>query len=276
VRSLALTPARTRAARSFARGAAGGGTDTVAALAVMCGTPGDAPGRLAAAGIDAPVTVVTAPDCAARLDASLGGITQRGGERLFDPAGRPLASGLTIAQSIYEYRQAHGHTRPFLPSERWMTLPSTALGNATSDPSSGALDVPLPPNLRASRLGFGTSDGDVGVQSFWWLCPSCVQSRAFYDLQAWADSHPAARLVAVTCDNERQAAANWIYEHGWRFPVYIYRGPLDFATCFERLEVRPLGARSYDSQLFLRNGRRASAARSAFPGLPLDHIVVPG
>lgn len=269
IRYLRLNGGSSTKDAEFAQGAEAGAPGIVG-LPVVCGSPGEIEPLLANAGISAPVTVDTAPDCQATLNSELDGIAEAapvGAERLFRFDGAPLASALTVGADFAAYDNAH--TSAPLSIEPWMgdiPTPGNLYGIDSSD-----LAVPVPANLaRTSDLAFSGSQGDVAVRSFWYVCPSCVSDQSDYAIQAWKTEHPQAQVVEITCDQTVSEAADWSYEHNWTtLPVYVYDGPLDFARCFSQVEEGQLHLSWYGDTAFLRNGQlNGAVACESFADMP--------
>jgi hypothetical protein len=253
----------------FAQGAQGSAPGIIG-LPVVCGSPGEIEPLLVKAGISAPVTVDTAPDCQAALNGDLDGITSVGPERLFRSDGAPLASSLVVGADFEAYNQAHPSA--LISAQPWMgniPVPGNVYGELYST-TGYALGVPIPANLHeVQNLGFIPSHGQVAVRGFWSLCPGCVSSKGDYQLQTWASAHPSAPVVAFTCDSYEGEAAEWAYEHGWTFPVYVYTGPPgspeSFAECFAQLGMSQLGYTWYGDTAYFTDGQRVSDASTSQP-----------
>jgi hypothetical protein len=239
-------------------------------MPIICGSTEKARTRLRKARIQSPVFVDTAGDCRAQLDANLAGITDAsaGQERLYSPQARLVSSELNLYKTIAAFNRSHS-SGPFR-RQRWMDMPTKpAPGYVNGD--SGELNVPIPANIVRSSLEFTQTTGDVSIRGFWYLCPGCVTSASDYELEGWVNDHPESQVVAATCDNTRQEAADFAVEHGWTFPVYVYAGRDNFATCFDQLMKQSLGVTWYGDNVFLRNGKPSAAADGSFPGLPVDY-----
>jgi thiol-disulfide isomerase/thioredoxin len=257
VRYLELSSARKKADLAFAQESQKESEPSVRAVSVTCGSGSAAWRRLRAAGISAPVLVDEAADCPQDLNQAMAGIADPSGgpERLYAPDGRLVSSDLNINSTVN------------FAVQPWMEFPPILTGGYAAE-DSGALNVPVPPNVVRSELSFTGAPGDLAVRGFWWLCPTCVGSEADYELEGWRAGHPGAQLVAATCDPNIHEAADFVVEHQWTFPVYVYDGPLSFATCFSQVMGGQLGFQWYGDQAYLRGGGVSSAAKASFPGLP--------
>jgi hypothetical protein len=258
-----------RADVAFAEGTAHNLGNGIDAMALICGSQTTGMSALAKAGVDGPVLVDTAADCSSSIDAALDGVIgPRGGpERLFLPSGRPVASELNAADTILAFnidpaRAASAVVKP------WMRIPhlTNVMGNIQGNDD---LDVPELPNIVKAASPIPASD-EV-IQGFWEDCPTCVASEADYHLQEWADAHPSRRVVAFTCASSFTQASDWAYEHGWKFPVIAYDGPLSFGDCFDRVEKSGLGITYYAETIFYEGARASDQDTSCeFPNYPND------
>jgi peroxiredoxin len=241
---------------AFAHGATGPSRPIIA-LPVTCGQRSTITAALRAARIPDPVIVDTNLACTSQLNASLDGITTStsGQERLFRSDGQPLASQLVVGADFAAYNSAH----PGSPVQiaDWMGgLPNP--GDLYGIYGASVLDVPIPPNVHLTRnLNFTAGQSELAVRGFWYVCPSCVASMSDYQLEGWGTMHPSAPVAAFTCDANENEAADWAYEHGWTFPVYVYDGTLDFATCFDQIGTAQLGFSWYGDTAYLQGGSLA-------------------
>lgn len=163
---------------------------------------------------------------------------------------------LVVGADFAAYNQAHPGAA--LTVQDWMGgLPPVGDVYSTDEPS--VLDVPIPSNIHlTANLSFTPHHGELAIRGFGYVCPGCVAEQADYQLPAWASAHPDTPLVAFTCDPNENEAADWSYEHGWNFPVYVYDGPLSYGECFAALGEQNLGMQWYGDTAFLQNGQLAS------------------